>query len=50
MLLEKGIGEYTFIPGQNNVLGKGKFSTVYKVIGPDGDHVSLSTSSHQSTV
>jgi hypothetical protein len=22
-------------------LGKGKFSTVYKVIGPDGDHVRL---------
>lgn len=40
VLLERGIGEYTFIPGpEEGVLGKGKFSVVYKVVGPDGQHV-----------
>jgi hypothetical protein len=41
-MLERGIAEYTFLPEhEGGVLGKGKFSTVYKVKGRDGAHVSL---------
>jgi len=34
--LERGIGDYTFLPAPEGLLGKGKFSSVYKVSGPDG--------------
>ncbi|WRT67673.1 uncharacterized protein IL334_004645 [Kwoniella shivajii] len=41
-LLKHGITEYTFIPiSSGGVLGKGKFSTVYKVLGIDGSYYAL---------
>lgn len=40
-LLDSGIADYTFIPGEEGVLGRGKFSTVYKVKDSDGRHVRL---------
>lgn len=39
-LLHSGIADYTFLPGEEGVLGRGKFSTVYKVKDSDGQHVS----------
>lgn len=40
-LLERGIDGYTFIPeDQGGVLGRGKFSTVYKVTDIEGVDVS----------
>jgi hypothetical protein len=42
-LLERGIDGYTFVSSSSGgVLGRGKFSSVYKVIGPDGKFVSIS--------
>jgi hypothetical protein len=38
-LLHRGIAEYTFIPGEEGVLGRGKFSTVYKVKDSEGRFV-----------
>lgn len=35
-LLERGIGDYAFLPAPEGLLGRGKFSSVYKVTGPDG--------------
>lgn len=41
-LLSRGIAEYTFMSAEEGgVLGRGKFSTVYKVKGTDGQVVSL---------
>ncbi|WVQ96840.1 hypothetical protein IAU59_003947 [Kwoniella sp. CBS 9459] len=41
-LLRHGIAEYTYIPRTlGGVLGRGKFSTVYKVLGADGAHYAL---------
>ncbi|ORY31407.1 hypothetical protein BCR39DRAFT_526549 [Naematelia encephala] len=41
-LLEFGIADYTFLPiSQGGVLGRGKFSTVYKVISIDGQYFAL---------
>ncbi|KAJ9108982.1 hypothetical protein QFC21_000305 [Naganishia friedmannii] len=40
-LLHTGIADYTFIPGAEGILGKGKFSTVYKVKGLDGKFYAL---------
>ncbi|KAJ9105934.1 hypothetical protein QFC20_004172 [Naganishia adeliensis] len=40
-LLHSGIADYTFIPGEEGVLGRGKFSTVYKVKDSDGQHYAL---------
>lgn len=40
-LLIKGIGDFTFEPGESGILGKGKFSTVFKVQGMKGVEVSL---------
>ncbi|WVF69341.1 hypothetical protein IAT40_004117 [Kwoniella sp. CBS 6097] len=41
-LLRHGIAEYTYIPqASGGVLGRGKFSTVYKVLGADGIHYAL---------
>jgi hypothetical protein len=40
-MLHRGVAEYTFIPDyEGGVLGRGKFSTVFKVKGTDGLHVS----------
>ncbi len=40
-LLVRGVAEYTLMPAsQGGVLGRGKFSTVYKVRGSDGQIVS----------
>lgn len=39
-LLERGVGDYTFLPAPEGLLGRGKFSTVYKVLGLDGKPVS----------
>lgn len=39
-LLGRGIGDYTFTPGPEGIVGKGKFSTVYKVRGIKGEIVS----------
>lgn len=40
-LLSRGVAEYTLMPSsQGGVLGRGKFSTVYKVRGSDGQIVS----------
>jgi hypothetical protein len=41
LLLERGIADYTFLPAPGGLLGKGKFSTVYKVIDSQGRYVSL---------
>jgi hypothetical protein len=38
--LIRGIGDYTFRPGDEGIVGKGKFSTVYKVKGIKGEVVS----------
>ncbi|EIW73628.1 hypothetical protein TREMEDRAFT_59801 [Tremella mesenterica DSM 1558] len=41
-LLESGIGEYTFVPSSSGgILGKGKFSTVYKVLSSNGQNYAL---------
>lgn len=41
-LLQNGIAGFTYLPySSEGVLGRGKFSTVYKVIGSDGNFVSL---------
>ncbi|RXK41639.1 CAMK/CAMKL protein kinase [Tremella mesenterica] len=41
-LLESGIGEYTFVPSSSGgILGKGKFSTVYKVSSSNGQYYAL---------
>lgn len=40
-LLERGIGDYTFLPAPEGLLGRGKFSTVYKVLGADEKNVSM---------
>ncbi|WWC70647.1 uncharacterized protein I206_104598 [Kwoniella pini CBS 10737] len=41
-LLKYGITEYTYLPAASGgVLGKGKFSTVYKVLGADGFYYAL---------
>ncbi|OCF43897.1 CAMK/CAMKL protein kinase [Kwoniella heveanensis CBS 569] len=41
-LLRHGIAEYTYIPQAfGGVLGRGKFSTVYKVLGADGAYYAL---------
>jgi len=43
--MERGIDGYTFIPEhQGGVLGRGKFSTVYKVTDIEGIEVSLNPS------
>lgn len=39
-LLIRGIGDYTYQPGEDGIVGKGKFSTVYKVRGIKGEIVS----------
>ncbi|WWC62439.1 uncharacterized protein I303_105035 [Kwoniella dejecticola CBS 10117] len=40
--LKHGITEYTYLPASSGgVLGKGKFSTVYKVLGADGIYYAL---------
>lgn len=40
-LLQNGIAEFTYLPySSEGVLGRGKFSTVYKVTGSDGNYVS----------
>ncbi|KAL7423208.1 hypothetical protein Q5752_002508 [Cryptotrichosporon argae] len=42
LLLHCGIADYTFVPqSAGGVLGRGKFSTVYKVTGADGQHYAL---------
>jgi hypothetical protein len=39
-LLERGIADYTYLPAASGgVLGKGKFSTVYKVLSADNQAV-----------
>ncbi|WWC88791.1 uncharacterized protein L201_003704 [Kwoniella dendrophila CBS 6074] len=41
-LLKHGITEYTYLPlSSGGLLGKGKFSTVYKVLGADGLYYAL---------
>ncbi|WVR06254.1 hypothetical protein IAU60_003284 [Kwoniella sp. DSM 27419] len=41
-LLRQGIAEYTYVPqALGGVLGRGKFSTVYKVLGADGSYYAL---------
>lgn len=32
-LLTRGIGDFTYVQGDEGILGKGKFSTVFKVHG-----------------
>jgi hypothetical protein len=45
VLLQRGIAGYTYAP--RGVLGKGKFSTVYKVYDQDSQPVSISPSMMQ---
>jgi len=40
-LLEWGIGDLTFVHGEDGVLGRGKFSTVYKVLDAEGKEYAL---------
>lgn len=39
-LLTRGIGDFNFVQGDEGILGKGKFSTVFKVHGPKDVEVS----------